>query len=175
MCSSDLGSKKQPAKMANLGGLASLHLAGGSDGDVDYGPEYLPATAEDFTEAGMKDGKIEYKKRGPGYGKKELAKAREELKYLEDLTRRNVPWSLNERYVGKGLPDPKLGDDYLQVLPHKIARGLTEMTLGQPHGVLSPPYQSEIAEKRRRVEDAMINAQESGYEDILRKRYPSSR
>lgn len=165
------GNKKQPKRMASYGGLASLRMAGGSDGNVDYGPEYLPASAEDFTEASMRDGKIEYKKRGPGFGKKELAKAREELKYMEDLTRRNAPLVLNEKYVGRGVPDNTSPGLY----PRDLVREISRLTIGQPYGRFSPPYESEVNEKRRMVEDAMINAREPGHEDIIRKRYQSAR
>ena len=115
---------------------------------------YIPASSDDWQYARStgNGGGLQYMQDNPAWTEEERRKALEHQAYLANLMQRQSGWSLNEKLVGKGLPnDPKdTGGNY------DWMRIITKMALGQPYGFLSPPLQSEV----QAAADAVRAAQE---------------
>ena len=119
-------------------------------------PSYLPANPDDWTSVVGGKGGPEYRKDNPEYYLMQYAEMQKRQKYLEDLMRRQAPWTLNERLVGKGVPDDAERTGGLWGMMQPAMRGLSEATIGQPYGFMVPPRESDV----KAANQAVIDAQE---------------
>ena len=71
---------------------------------------------------------------------------------------------LNERLVGRGLPDKG------ESVAGGVAREISNLLIGQPYGQLVPPRERDFADKRRKIDDTIIEHKQPGWEELLMKK-----
>ncbi len=114
-------------------------------------PKYLPADPNNWgVVRGGPNGQTQFLMENPAFSAAELQKAMAERQYLNDLMSRQSGVTLNPALVGKGAsPDNSLWGSM-----QPLMRDISQATIGQPYGFLTPPTTGDVGAADQKVTSA---------------------